>query len=119
MLKHFGAKIASQAASASMAAGLSCKASRSLSRRTLLVPADPSSAAFPLVAALIVPGSELVLEGVMTNPLRTGLFTTLREMGATIEALDKRDDGGEEVADLRVRTSALKGVEVPPSARRR
>ena len=80
----------------------------------VLVPADPSSAAFPLVAALIVPGSELILEAVMTNPLRTGLLTTLREMGANIEALDKRDDGGEEVADLRVRTSALKGVEVPP-----
>jgi 5-enolpyruvylshikimate-3-phosphate synthase len=77
------------------------------------VPADPSSAAFPLVAALIVPGSELILEAVMTNPLRTGLFTTLREMGADIEALEKRDDGGEEVADLRVRTSALKGVDVP------
>jgi 3-phosphoshikimate 1-carboxyvinyltransferase len=79
----------------------------------VLVPADPSSAAFPLVAALIVPGSELVLEAVMTNPLRTGLFTTLREMGANIEELEKRSDGGEEVADLRVRAGALKGVEVP------
>ena len=78
-----------------------------------MVPADPSSAAFPLVAALIVPGSELTLEAVMTNPLRTGLFATLREMGATIEALETRDDGGEEVADLRVRAGALKGVEVP------
>ena len=79
-----------------------------------LVPADPSSAAFPLVAALIVPGSELILDAVMTNPLRTGLLTTLREMGATIEAIGKRDDGGEEVADLLVRASVLKGVEVPP-----
>jgi 3-phosphoshikimate 1-carboxyvinyltransferase len=77
------------------------------------VPADPSSAAFPLVAALLVPGSELVLEAVMTNPLRTGLLTTLREMGANIEVVDKRDDGGEEIADLRVRSSALKGVDVP------
>jgi 3-phosphoshikimate 1-carboxyvinyltransferase len=51
---------------------------------------------------------------VMTNPLRTGLFTTLREMGASIEELDKRDDGGEQVASLRVRAGALKGVEVPP-----
>jgi 3-phosphoshikimate 1-carboxyvinyltransferase len=66
-----------------------------------------------LVAALTVPGSDLILDAVMTNPLRTGLFTTLREMGAQIEELDKRDDGGEEVADLRVRTSALKGVDVP------
>ena len=76
------------------------------------VPADPSSAAFPLVAALIVPGSELILEGVMTNPLRTGLFTTLIEMGADIEALDTRNEG-EEVADLRVRACALRGVDVP------
>jgi 3-phosphoshikimate 1-carboxyvinyltransferase len=78
------------------------------------VPADPSSAAFPLVAALIVPGSDLILEAVMTNPLRTGLFATLREMGANIETLAARDDGGEEVADLRVTTSKLKGVDVPP-----
>ena len=70
-------------------------------------------AAFPMVAALIVPGSDLLLEAVMTNPLRTGLLTTLREMGASIEVVATRDDGGEEVADLRVRTSALKGVEVP------
>ena len=76
------------------------------------VPADPSSAAFPLVAALIVPGSELILDNVMTNPLRTGLIATLREMGATIEPLAVRDDG-EEVADLRVRAAALRGVEVP------
>jgi 3-phosphoshikimate 1-carboxyvinyltransferase len=67
-----------------------------------------------LVAALIVPGSELILDAVMTNPLRTGLLTTLCEMGANIEPLDKRDDGGEEVADLRVRASVLKGVDVPP-----
>ena len=71
----------------------------------MTVPADPSSAAFPVVAALIVPGSDLVLEGVMTNPLRTGLLTTLREMGAAIETLASRNEG-EEVADLRVRGSA-------------
>jgi 3-phosphoshikimate 1-carboxyvinyltransferase len=79
----------------------------------VVVPADPSSAAFPLVAALLVPGSDLILEAVMTNPLRTGLVTTLREMGASIEAVATRDDGGEEVADLRVITSKLKGVDVP------
>jgi 3-phosphoshikimate 1-carboxyvinyltransferase len=79
----------------------------------VVVPADPSSAAFPLVAALIVPGSEVVVEGVMTNPLRTGLFTTLAEMGADIEFLDRRQDGGEEIADIRVRASALRGVDVP------
>ncbi len=78
------------------------------------VPADPSSAAFPLVAALIVPGSDVVIEGVMTNPLRTGLMTTLAEMGATIERLNPRSQGGEEVADLRVRAAGLRGVDVPP-----
>lgn len=79
----------------------------------LVVPADPSSAAFPIVAALIVPGSDVVVEGVMMNPLRTGLITTLREMGASIEALDMRSEGGEQVADLRVRASVLSGVDVP------
>ena len=83
------------------------------------VPADPSSAAFPLVAALIVPGSDIVLEGVMTNPLRTGLFTTLREMGASIEMLDVRNEGGEEVADLRVRASRCAASTCRPSARPR
>ena len=78
------------------------------------VPADPSSAAFPLVAALIVPGSEVVLEGVMLNPRRIGLVETLREMGAEIEIRDRRETGGEEVGDLVARSSALKGVEVPP-----
>jgi 3-phosphoshikimate 1-carboxyvinyltransferase len=77
------------------------------------VPADPSSAAFPLVAALIVPGSDLVLEGVMMNPLRGGLLTTLMDMGAGIEVLDRREEGGEDVADLRVRGSELSAVEVP------
>jgi 3-phosphoshikimate 1-carboxyvinyltransferase len=77
------------------------------------VPADPSSAAFPLVAALIVQGSDVVLEGVMTNLLRTGLFTTLREMGARIDILETRDEGGEEVADMRIRASSLKGIDVP------
>lgn len=79
----------------------------------VVVPADPSSAAFPIVAALIVPGSKVVIEGVMTNPLRSGLLVTLLEMGAEIEILDRRVEGGEEVADLAVRASALKGVEVP------
>jgi 3-phosphoshikimate 1-carboxyvinyltransferase len=79
----------------------------------VVVPADPSSAAFPMVAALLVPGSELILADVMTNPLRTGLITTLREMGADIETLDLRSDVGEEMADIRVRASALRGVEVP------
>jgi 3-phosphoshikimate 1-carboxyvinyltransferase len=78
------------------------------------VPADPSSAAFPIAAALIVPGSDVIFDAVMTYPLRTGLLTTLREMGANIETLATRDDGGEEVADLRVTTSQLRAVDVPP-----
>jgi 3-phosphoshikimate 1-carboxyvinyltransferase len=77
------------------------------------VPADPSSAAFPLVAALITPGSEIVIEGVMTNPLRSGLLTTLIEMGADVAFLGQREEGGEEVADLVVKASALTGVDVP------
>lgn len=77
------------------------------------VPADPSSAAFPIVAALIVPGSQITVEGVMTNPLRTGLITTLLEMGAQISMTNQREEGGETVADLSVRASSLRGVDVP------
>ncbi len=77
------------------------------------VPGDPSSAAFPLVAALLVPGSEVVVEGVGLNPLRTGLFLTLREMGASLEASGERVEGGEPVGDLRARHSALRAVDVP------
>ena len=83
--------------------------------RPIAVPADPSSAAFPLVAALLVPRSEIVLPGVMMNPLRIGLITTLAEMGAAIETLERRNEGGEDVADLRVRGGTLRGVEVPAS----
>ncbi len=78
------------------------------------VPADPSSAAFPAIAALLVPGSEIVLENVGTNPLRFGVFETLIEMGADITFENPRDVAGEPVADLRVRASKLKGVSVPP-----
>jgi len=81
--------------------------------RPIVVPADPSSAAFPLVAAAITPGSDVILEGVMLNPLRAGLIDTLIEMGAAVERLNVRIEGGEEVADLRVRGGALRGVEVP------
>jgi 3-phosphoshikimate 1-carboxyvinyltransferase len=84
-----------------------------LSPRPIAVPADPSSSAFPIVAAAIVPGSDVTVEGVMMNPLRTGLIQTLREMGADIVELDRREEGGEEVADLRVRHAPLRGVEVP------
>ncbi len=79
----------------------------------LVIPADPSSAAFAIVAALIVPGSDILVEGMMMNPLRIGLLTTLLEMGANIEVLGQRVEGGEDVADLRVRASSLQGVDVP------
>jgi 3-phosphoshikimate 1-carboxyvinyltransferase len=85
-----------------------------LTGRPIAVPGDPSSAAFPLVAALVVPGSDVVIENVLMNPTRTGLITTLLEMGASIEFMNRRDAGGEDVADLRVRSSELKGVSVPP-----
>jgi 3-phosphoshikimate 1-carboxyvinyltransferase len=79
------------------------------------VPRDPSSAAFPLVAALIVPGSEIVLNDVLLNPRRTGLIATLKEMGAAIDIRNVRDSGGETTGDLAVRASALQGVIVPPA----
>src|SRR5690606_38675760 len=85
-----------------------------LAGRDLAVPADPSSAAFPIVAATIVPGSDLTVENVLMNPSRTGLILTLQEMGASIEVLARRDEGGEAVADLRVRHAELKGIVVPP-----
>lgn len=77
------------------------------------VPGDPSSAAFPLVAALLVEGSDITIENVLLNPTRTGLIQTLLEMGGNIEFENKRQAGGEDVADIRVRSSKLKGVTVP------
>ncbi|RUX90947.1 3-phosphoshikimate 1-carboxyvinyltransferase [Mesorhizobium sp. M7D.F.Ca.US.004.01.2.1] len=85
-----------------------------LTGQTIAVPGDPSSAGFPLVAALIVPGSDIVIENVLMNPTRTGLLLTLQEMGGKIDILNARNAGGEDVADLRVRYSELKGVTVPP-----
>jgi 3-phosphoshikimate 1-carboxyvinyltransferase len=113
MMKHFGAKIVSKP-HGQHGRRIVLQGQPELEPANVVVPADPSSAAFPMVGALIVPGSELLLDAVMTNPLRTGLFLTLKEMGANIETLATRDDGGEEVADLRVTASQLKGVEVPP-----
>ncbi len=113
LLRHFGADVTATNEGAH-GRRITLKGQPELVPAPVTVPADPSSAAFPMVAALIVPGSEMVLEGVMTNVTRTGLFATLREMGANIEELDRRVEGGEDVADLRVRASVLKGVEVPP-----
>lgn len=86
-----------------------------LKPRTIAVPGDPSSAAFFIVAALIVPGSDVTIVNVGLNPTRAGLIDVLRAMGGDIEELDRRDVGGEPVADLRVRHSALTGIEVDPA----
>jgi 3-phosphoshikimate 1-carboxyvinyltransferase len=113
MLKHFGADIVSTK-EGTHGRRITLTGEPELHGAEVVVPADPSSAAFPLVAALIVEGSDIVLSDVMTNPLRTGLFTTLREMGASIEESGVRGDAGEPMAQLRVRASKLRGVEVPP-----
>ncbi|WP_181707969.1 3-phosphoshikimate 1-carboxyvinyltransferase [Chthonobacter rhizosphaerae] len=86
-----------------------------LKPQAITVPSDPSSAAFPIVAATIVPGSDIVVEGVLMNPARIGLIETLLEMGAAIEVVAERQTGGETLADLRVRSAELKGVTVPAS----
>ncbi|WP_198960859.1 3-phosphoshikimate 1-carboxyvinyltransferase [Bradyrhizobium sp. UFLA03-84] len=113
MLKHFGAEITTER-EGSHGRRISLNGEPELHGAEVVVPADPSSASFPIVAALIVEGSDVVFSDVMTNPLRTGLFTTLREMGASIEESEVRGDAGEPMAQLRVRASKLKGVEVPP-----
>jgi 3-phosphoshikimate 1-carboxyvinyltransferase len=113
MLKHFGAKVVSKP-HGEHGRRITLTGQPELEPANVVVPADPSSAAFALVAALLVPDSDVTLEAVMTNPLRIGLYTTLKEMGAKVETLATRDDGGEEVADLRVTACALKGVDVPP-----
>ena len=111
MLAHFGADVRVSVEGAGRRIDL--VGQPVLTPRPVHVPADPSSAAFPIVAALVTPGSDIVVEAVMMNPLRSGLLTTLLEMGARIDTLDERDEGGERVADLRVRASDLTGVDVP------
>ena len=88
---------------------------QALTGTTVSVPGDPSSAAFPLAAGLIVPGSTVTVEGVMLNPLRTGLFDTWIEMGADLTIANRRLSGGEDVGDITARYSALKGIVVPES----
>lgn len=85
-----------------------------LKGRPIEVPADPSSSAFPAAAALICPGSDIVIENVLINPTRIGFYETLLEMGADVSFENRREQGGEPVADIRVRHSKLKGVTVPP-----
>ncbi|HEX8578577.1 MAG TPA: 3-phosphoshikimate 1-carboxyvinyltransferase [Allosphingosinicella sp.] len=93
---------------------LSLRGEAELKPQRIAVPTDPSQAAFLLVAALIVPGSEVQVEGVGINPTRAGLFDILREMGADLTFSNRRDEGGEPVADLTARHSALRAVDVPP-----
>ncbi len=113
MLAYFGAEVTSEPDGA-YGRRISLVGQPELAPKAVVVPADPSSAAFPVVAALLVPGSDIFLADVMTNPLRTGLIATLREMGASIAEEEVRRDGGEAMAGFRVRHSALRSVEVPP-----
>jgi 3-phosphoshikimate 1-carboxyvinyltransferase len=86
-----------------------------LKPQVIAVPRDPSSAAFPVCAALITPGSDVLVPGIGLNPTRAGLFTTLREMGADLTYENEREEGGEPVADLRAKYSPdMKGIDVPP-----
>ena len=113
MLAHFGADIVTTKEGAH-GRRIVLNGQPELRGANVVVPADPSSAAFPIVAALIVPDSDVTLTDIMTNPLRTGLFTTLREMGVSIEESHLRGDAGEPMAQFRVRASQLRGVTVPP-----
>lgn len=112
MLTSFGAKIT--VTERDGARHIAIAGRHELKAQTLDIPGDPSSAAFPMVAALITPGSEIVIENIMLNPTRTGLFVTLSEMGADISYENRRSAGGEDVADIRVKSSNLKAVRVPP-----
>jgi 3-phosphoshikimate 1-carboxyvinyltransferase len=111
MLAHFGAQLTATKRQGRRA--ISIKGDAELAGRDVTVPGDPSSAAFLTAAALIVPGSEIVIENVLVNPTRTGFYVTLREMGADIAFLEERSEGGEPVADVRIRHSSLTGVTVP------
>ena len=113
MLRGFGAEISTEDTPEGRLITLTGQPE--LCPQTVAVPRDPSSAAFPVCAALVVAGSEITVPGVSQNPTRNGLYTTLIEMGADIAYESPREEGGEPVADLRVRfTGTLEGVEVPP-----
>lgn len=112
MLRHFGAEVTVE--DSDEGRRISVEGQPELTGKAVIVPGDPSSAAFAVVAALIVPNSEVVLRNVGLNPGRAGLFETLAEMGADITLADRREAGGEPVADLVVRSGPLRGVDVPP-----
>jgi 3-phosphoshikimate 1-carboxyvinyltransferase len=112
MLRHFGGRVTVTPGEGSRA--ITVAGDAELEGRDVNVPGDPSSAAFLVSAALIVPGSEIEIQRVLVNSTRTGFYVTLREMGADIAFCNEREDGGEPVADIVVRHSRLKGVRVPP-----
>jgi 3-phosphoshikimate 1-carboxyvinyltransferase len=112
MLKGFGAKVRTETTPEGRVITLTGQPE--LRAQTIAVPKDPSSAAFPVAAALFAAGSEITLPGIGLNPTRAGFYTTLLEMGADITLENRREEGGEPAADLRVRFSPLKGIEVPP-----
>jgi 3-phosphoshikimate 1-carboxyvinyltransferase len=113
MLAGFGAEITTEDTEAGRVITLTGQPE--LTPQIIAVPRDPSSAAFPVCAALIVPGSDVLVPGIGLNPTRAGLFTTLREMGADLTFENEREEGGEPVADLRVRYSPdMRGIDVPP-----
>lgn len=112
MLAGFGAEVSTVATEEGRV--ITLKGQPELKGQTIVVPRDPSSAAFPVVAALLVEGSEVLVPNIGQNPTRNGLFTTLVEMGADITFENERIEGGEPVADLRVKHGPLKGIEVPP-----
>ncbi|MEQ1754706.1 MAG: 3-phosphoshikimate 1-carboxyvinyltransferase [Micropepsaceae bacterium] len=113
MLTHFGARVRVEKTEDNLTA-IILTGQPELVARHVAVPADPSSAAFPLVAALIVPGSNLRISNVMLNPTRTGLLTVLRRMGANIGIENERTESGEIIGDLIVSHSALRGTDVEP-----
>jgi 3-phosphoshikimate 1-carboxyvinyltransferase len=112
MLRHFGAEVAVE--HDGHARIITLRGQPELRAADVVVPGDPSSAAFPIVAALLVPGSRVVIAGVGLNILRTGLFTTLREMGAALTILNPRTEGGEPVGDIVAEYTPLHAVDVPP-----
>jgi 3-phosphoshikimate 1-carboxyvinyltransferase len=112
MLRGFGAELTVEPSAEGRI--ISLRGEAELKPQAITVPGDPSSAAFWMVAATIVPGSDVVIANVLMNPTRTGLAIALRMMGASIEEVDRRDVGGEAVADLRVRHAALRAIEIPP-----
>ena len=111
MLRYFGADVRSR--QTERGNEITIQGQPELRGKNIAVPADPSSAAFPVVAALLCESSDIFLPAISTNPGRTGLYITLKEMGADITFENERDLNGEPVADLRLRHSELKGIDVP------